>query len=118
MLLKELSARWKIHSLQAKKYIYICIHLNKVNFLYVAPWPKSGKHLPYTKEGKTNQSNHSPSILRIIPESINKRLLEISSDKDCLDKAKGAYQDARNKSDYKYKLSFKAPTPDASRKKR
>ena len=64
------------------------------------------------------QSNHPPSILRNIPESINKRLLEISSDKECFDKSKGAYQDALNKTVYKYNLSYKAPTPDAPRMSR
>ena len=38
--------------------------------------------------------NHLPSILRNILESINKRLSEISSDKDYFDKAKGVYEDA------------------------
>ena len=96
-------------------------NLTKVNFLDVTLDLKSGKHSPYTKEGNTplyvhKQSNHPPSILRNIPESINRRLSEISSDKDCFDKAKGPYQDAINKSGYKYNLSFKTPTPDTSRK--
>ena len=64
------------------------------------------------------QSNHPPSILRNIPESIKKRLSEISSDKECFDKAKGVYQDALDKSGYKYNLSYKAPTPDSSQKSR
>jgi len=78
-------------------------NLTKVNFLDVT--------LDLHK-----QSNHPPSILRNIPESINKRLSEISSDKDCFDMAKGAYQDALNKSGYKYNLSFKKPTSGVPRK--
>ena len=101
--------------------ITVDANLTKVNFLDVTLDLKSGKHSPYTKEGNTplyvhKQSNHPPSILRHIPESINKRLSEISSDKDCFDKAKGVYQDALNKSGYKYNLSYKAPAPDAPRK--
>ena len=64
------------------------------------------------------QSNHPPSILRNIPESINKRLSEISSDKECFDKAKSTYQDALNKSGYKYNLSFKETAPDAPKARR
>ena len=98
-------------------------NLTKVNFLHVTLDLKSGKYSPYTKEGNTplyihKQSNHPPSILKNIPATINKRLSEISSDKDCFDKAKSPYQDALNKSGYKCNLLFKAPTPDASRKSR
>ena len=79
---------------------------------------KSGKHYPFTKEGNTplyvhKQSNHPPSILKNIPESINKRLSEISSDKECFDKSKHLYQDALNKSGYKYDLSYNE-TPHAT----
>ena len=35
-----------------------------------------------------------------IPESMNKQLSEISSDKECFDKAKSTYQDALNRSGY------------------
>ena len=98
-------------------------NLSRVNFLDVTLDLKSGKHSPYTKEGNVllyvhKQSSHPPSILRNIPESINKRLSEISSDKECFDKAKSVYQDALNKSGYKYNLSYKAPTPEASRQRR
>ena len=48
-----------------------------------------------------------PSILKNIPESINKRLSEISSDKECFDSTKHAYQEALDKSGYRYDLSYK-----------
>ena len=94
-------------------------NLTKVNFLDVTLDLKTRKHSPYTKEGNTplyvhKQSNHPPSILRNIPESINRCLSEISSDKDCFDKTKGPYQEALNKSGYKYNLSFKTSTSDTS----
>ena len=83
-------------------------NLSKINFLDVTLDLKSGKHSPYTKGNTTlyvhKQSDHPPSILRNIPKSINRRLSEISSDKDCFDKAKDPYQDALNKSGYKYNL--------------
>ena len=52
------------------------------------------------------ESNHPPSILKNIPESINKRLSDISSDKECFDSAKAIYQEALDKSGYRYNLSF------------
>ena len=50
--------------------------------------------------------HHPPLILKNIPDSINKRLSEISSDRECFDNAKTVYQEALNKSDYNYILSF------------
>ena len=76
-----------------------------VNFLDVTLDLKSGKYYPYTKEGNIplyvhKTSNHPPSILKNIPKSINRRLSEISSDKECFDNAKHVYQEALNKSGY------------------
>ena len=72
---------------------------------------QAGKHFPYTKEGNLplyvhNKSNHPPSILKNIPDAINKRLSEISSDRQCFDNSKAVYQEALNKSGYNYNLSY------------
>ena len=99
----------------------------KVNFLDVTLDLTSGKYYPYTKEGNIplyvhTKSNHPPTILKNIPKSINKRLSEISSDKECFDNAKPIYQEALNKSGYGYNLSFNAtlnqpPRPRRNRKR-
>ena len=96
--------------------------MTKVNFLDVTLDLQSGKHYPYTKEGNIplyvhKKSNHPPSILKNIPESINKRLSEISSDKESFEKAKGTYQDALNKSGYNYNLTYRKPSPDTKHRK-
>lgn len=93
----------------------------KVNFLDVTLDLRSGKYWPYTKEGNIplyvhRKSNHPPSILKNIPESINKRLSEISSDKECFDSAKQVYQEALDKSGYRYDLSYKV-TPSQTRRR-
>ena len=79
----------------------ITIEANKsiVNFLDVPLDLHSGKHYPFTKEGNIplyvhKKSNHPPSILKNIPDSINKRFSEISSDRNCFDNAKTVYQEA------------------------
>ena len=64
----------------------------------------------------------NPTILKNISESINKRLSEISSDKECFDNAKPIYQEALNKSGYRYNLPFNAtlnqsPRPLRNRKR-
>ena len=83
-----------------------------MNFLDVTLDLQSGKHYPFTKEGNVplyihKKSNHPPSILKNIPDSINKRLSEISSDQECFDNAKTVYQEALNKSGYNYNLCYK-----------
>ncbi len=72
---------------------------------------KSGKHWPYSKPGNVPsyvhvKSNHPPTILKNIPEGINKRLAELSSDEEWFNKAKPLYQEALNKSGYNYNLSY------------
>lgn len=74
-------------------------NITKVNFLDVTLDLRSEKFYPYMKEGNIplydhKESNHPPSILKNIPKSINKRLSEISSDKESFDSAKGVYQEA------------------------
>ena len=53
---------------------------------------------------------HPPNILRNIPESINRRLSDISSDEDVFNEAAPLYQEALPKSGYHYKLEFR-PSP-------
>ena len=56
-----------------------------------------------------SKSNHPPSIIKNIPESINRRLLEISSNAGVFDEAAKSYQEALGKSGYTFKLQFKPP---------
>lgn len=62
------------------------------------------------QDPKTPVSKAMPDLSNI-PESINKRLSEISFDKECFDKAKSTHQDTLNKSGYKYNLSYKERSP-------
>ncbi|XP_022810398.1 uncharacterized protein LOC111347413 [Stylophora pistillata] len=98
-------------------------NITKTNFLDVTLDLSSGKYYPFTKEGNIplyvhKKSNHPPSILRNIPESINRRLSEISSDRECFDSAKPIYQEALKKSGYSYTLSFNAASNQAPRPRR
>ena len=55
------------------------------------------------------KSKHPLSILKNNPDSINKRLSEISSDRQCFENAKTLYQEALNKSGYNYNPSYNEP---------
>ena len=69
---------------------------NCVNFLDITFDLRSGTFKPYTKPGNVPQfvnvqSNHPPSILRRIPETINQRLSRISFDKQSFDASTRPY---------------------------
>ena len=69
---------------------------------------------PYMKPNNTLQyinvkSNHPPAILKNIPEGINKRLSEISSNKEVFDQAAPPYQKALNESGYAFSLHYLKP---------
>ena len=85
----------------------ITIEVNKkvVNFLDVTLDSKTGQYKPYMKPNNKLQyinvhSNHPPAILKSIPQSINKRLSEISSCKEAFYKAAPTYQQALDESGF------------------
>ena len=63
---------------------------------------KPGNTLQYVHR----QRNHPPAVLKAIPDAINNRLSNISSDEQAFDSACPPYQDALHKSGYNYKLKF------------
>ena len=100
----------------------ITIEANKkiVNFLDVTLNLDKGSYEPYAKPNNTllyvhRESNHPHSILKSIPLAINKRLSEISSNKEAFDKAAPIYQQALEKSGYKHQLKFDATSKDQTR---
>ena len=82
------------------------------------------KFKPYSKPASTplyvhSKSNHPPNIIRNIPESINRRLSEISYDEHVFKEAAPPYQEALRKSGYSYNLKFQpAPQRPPDRKSR
>ena len=84
----------------------LTIEANKkcVDYLDITLDLRSGSYKPFTKPSNTLQyihrnSNHPPSILRSIPEAINRRLSNISSDKQSFDSAISPYQEALKRVD-------------------
>ena len=77
-------------------------------------------HKPYMKPNNTplyvhKQSKHPPNIIKNIPERINRRLSNVSSNEKLFKKAISPYQDALKKSGYDYKLEYK-PTINQNNK--
>ena len=102
----------------------LTIEANKkcVNYLDITLDLRSASYKPYMKPGNTPQyvhcdSNHPPSIIRSVPEAINKRLSNISSDKSAFDSAIPPYQEALRRSGYNYKLQYN-PQPTKPKRPR
>ena len=81
------------------------------------------KFKPYAKPTNTllyvhSKSNHPPCIIKNIPESVNRRLREISSDTGVFDKAGKPYREALGKSGYSFKLEFKPPQTSLPKRNR
>ena len=83
--------------------------------LFESPCIKPGDRPLYVN----SQSNHPPSILKNIPLAVNKRLSNISANKEIFDAAAPLYQAELNRAGYKHKLEFKTPEqPKRKRKKK
>ncbi len=72
--------------------------------------------MPYTKPNNTplyihNKSNHPTVIIKNLPESINKRLSDISSDEEAFNRTAPTYQNALGHIGYNHQLKFKHPPP-------
>ena len=110
---KDLCAIFRKHGLK------ITIEANKkcVDFLDVTLNLSNGKYMPYTKPNNTplyinSKSTHPPVIIKNLPESINKRLSDISSDEEAFNRAAPTYQKALEHSGwYNHQLKFKPPPP-------
>ena len=100
----------------------ITIEANKkcVDYLDITLDLRSSSYKPYMKPGNiplyvNYNSNHPPSILKGIPDAINKRLSNISSDRRSFDSSSPPYQEALRKSGFNYKLHYNPQPPKPKR---
>ena len=88
--------------------------------------PKNQKSIiikPFLKPGDNPlyvhcDSNHPPQVKKNIPEAINRRLSNLSSDESMFLSVAPIYQEALEKSGYKFRLHFKPQQEENSTKKR
>lgn len=86
-------------------------YLSKLYAFYVTFDFRKDAYLPYRKLDNppfyiNNCSNHPPKVPKQAPKSINKRLSDLSSNKEIFQKTKPAYSDALNKSGFQENLSY------------
>ena len=90
---------------------YLDVTLNLENSTY-RPYKKENNQIKYINI----ESNHPPSIIKQLPLSIESRLSSLSSSEEIFNDSVIPYQDALDKSGYKYKLKYKANIDTASNK--
>ena len=97
-------------------------NLKITDFLDITLNLNTEKFYPYRKPNDTplyvnKKSNHPPSIIKQLPIMINKRLSDISYDKDEFDKSAPMYQKALEESGFQHRLEY-IPPQTASRRNR
>ena len=109
----------KICKIFVNNGLKITIETNKkiIDYLDVTLNLQAGTHQPYIKPGNTPsyinaKSNHPPCVIKAVPEGINKRLSQISSNEEIFKKAIPEYQAALDRSGHSYQLKYK---PDERR---
>ena len=91
--------------------ITIDTSLIETDFLDVTFNLTTGKFFPYRKPNNIPlyinvKSNHPPSIIKDLPKMINKRLSDLSCNKEEFDKAKPLYEKSLHESGYKTSMSY------------
>ncbi len=112
---KDLHKCFKDEGLKIK----VDINMQTVDFLDTTLNIIDNSYKPYRKPNDTplyvhKHSNHPPSIIKNLPEMINKRLSNISSNKTVFDQAKGEYERALRLSGYNAHLEFNCDAPSAT----
>ena len=97
-------------------------NLKIVNFLDVTFNLQDGTYTPYKKPNDiplyiNTKSNHPPSIIKQIPQTISKRISEISSSEEIFKNAIPYYENALGKSGYQEKLSYQPETVNVTSKR-
>ena len=95
--------------------ITIECNLKTVDFLDVTFDLNNGTYKPYRKANNhplyiNKSSNHPPCILKQLPISIEKRLIETSSNENVFNEAATLYTNALKESGFNYNLKYSSPS--------
>ena len=117
--------RTKIITIFKAEGLSITIETNLIetDFLDITFNLHTNKYFPYRKPNNDPlyiniYSNHPSTIKKELPKMINKRLSELSCDKDAFDKAKGIYEKALNDSNFKSTLNFNQEQKERKKRNR
>jgi hypothetical protein len=113
---KDLCKLFRQYDLKITSQVYY----QKVNFLDVTLDLRNESYQPYRKPDNeplyiNSHSNHPPSIIRQIPQSINKRISQLSSNQSAFDTSVPLYKNALHRSNYDANLNY-VPNNNATSK--
>ena len=96
--------------------ITIQANLKVVNFLDITLNLNNGKYYSYRKPNDQpvyihKQSNHPPNIIKNLPDSISRRVSDISHDKEIFNQAAPLYEDALKSCGYSENLHYSDEQP-------
>ena len=119
---KDITRRFKEYGLK----ITIQSNLKSVNYLDVTFNLANGSYCLYRKPNDeplyiNTKSNHPPTIIRQLPAAINRRISDISCNKEAFDKPKPPYEKALKSSGFTENLiytSHNIPTPTKKNRRR
>ena len=99
--------------------IEIQVNAKSVDFLDINLDLRTGIYKPFMKPNDCptyihKSSNHPPTIIKNIPESVNKRLCGISANEEVFNRGIPPYQAALEKSGYDYRMKY-IPPPAATK---
>ena len=99
-----------------KLKVTIEANMKTIDFLDITMNLTTSEYKPYMKPNNSplyvhKSSNHPPSIIKNLPESINKRLSTISSNEKAFKDSIQPYQAALTNSGYSTKLEYNPPQP-------
>ena len=94
--------------------VFIECSMKIVNYLHVTFNTNDGTYRPYQKHNIIDniiqyvhvESNHPPNIINQIPNAIEKRLSQLSSNEDILNESASFYEDRLYQSGYQPKLNY------------
>ena len=103
--------------------ITIQANLKVVNFLDITLNLNNGKYYPYRKPNDKpvyihKQSNHPPNIIKNLPDSISRRISDISHDKEIFNQAAPLYVDALKSCGYSENLHYSEEQAKKSKRNR
>ena len=114
----------KICQTYRKHGLEITVEANKkiVQFLDVELNLENGSYKPFIKPNDVplyvnQESNHPPTVTKHIPEAINRRLSNLSSDEKMFKSVAPIYQEALKNSGYNYELNFNPQTSSTANKR-
>ena len=99
------------------------INLSATDFLDVSFDRSQNTYFPFKKTGNkplfiNSKSNHPRTIIKQLPSMINKRLNQLSCNKEDFDKAKQSYSQALKASGYDGKLKYEERKSPKRKRKR